>query len=194
MSPGGPKEAYDAVKPYLEKWAAKTPQGEPCVEYIGPGGSGHYVKMIHNGIEHGHLSIICEARALLHSQLGLSNEEIADMFEQWTRKGPLRGSFLLGIGYKGLRRKEGDGVKDKRGIVEGIEDKVTQDVDKSEGTGTWSTKVSCGSTPLRPPRLCPVDEQGSRSRRSPSDTSPPRLLRPLTSSASSRPTSVSGSQ
>jgi len=140
MSPGGTKEAYAIAEPYLKKWAAKTPNGEPCVEYMGPGGAGHYVKMLHNGIEHAHLSIICEVRALLHYQLGLSNDEIAQMFENWCNKGPLRGNFLIGIGYKGLRFKEGDGIKDERGIVESFEDKVTQDVDRSEGTGTWSTR------------------------------------------------------
>lgn len=93
-------------------------------------------------LEHAHLSIISETRGLLHHQLGMSNDEIADLFESWFKEGPLRGNFLIGIGYKGLRFKRGDGIKDERGIVEGIEDKVTQDVDLSEGTGTWSTMVS----------------------------------------------------
>jgi len=99
-------------------------------------------------IEHAHLSILCEIRGLLYHQLGMTNDEIADLFEQWYndkvcsrgRKGcvliiqsdKLRGNFLIGIGFKGLRFKEGDGIKDDRGIVEGIEDKVTQDVDLSE--------------------------------------------------------------
>jgi 6-phosphogluconate dehydrogenase len=64
------------------------------------------------------------------------------MFETWFKDGPLRGNYLVGIGYKGLRFKEGDGIKDDNGIVEEFEDKVTQDVDRSEGTGTWSTRVS----------------------------------------------------
>jgi hypothetical protein len=79
----------------------------------------------------------------------LTNDEIANMFEAWSKSGPLRGNFLVGIGYRGLRFKEGDGIEDERGIIEGIEDKVTQDVDKSEGTGTWSTKVSIASVPVR---------------------------------------------
>ncbi|WWC66396.1 6-phosphogluconate dehydrogenase (decarboxylating) [Kwoniella pini CBS 10737] len=140
-SPGGTEEAWKVIKPYLETWAAKTPEGEPCVLHMGPGGAGHYVKMIHNGIEHAHLSILCEVRGLLHDQLNLSNDEISDLFESWWKDGPLRGNFLIGIGFKGLRFKEGGGIKDaKDGIVEKIEDKVTQDVDLSEGTGTWSTK------------------------------------------------------
>ena len=113
--------------------------------------------MIHNGIEHAHLSILCEVRALLAYQFGLSNDKISDYFERWYKEGPLRGNYLIGIGYKGLRFKEGDGIEDQRGIVEGYEDKVTQDVDLSEGTGTWSTMVSR--------LLCmsfPVDNAGSR--------------------------------
>lgn len=104
--------------------------------------------MLHNGIEHAHLSIISETRALLHHQLGMSNDDIADLFESWYKEGPLRGNFLIGIGYKGLRFKRGDGITDERGIVEEIEDKVTQDVDLSEGTGTWSTRVSHYSVSL----------------------------------------------
>ena len=92
--------------------------------------------MLHNGIEHGHLSVLCEIRGLLHHQLGMSNDDIADLFEQWFKDGMLRGNFLIGIGYRGLRFKRGDGIKDQRGIVEGIEDKVTQDVDKSEVCAT----------------------------------------------------------
>jgi len=103
--------------------------------------------------EHAHLSILCEIRGLLYHQLGMTNDEIADLFEQWyndkvsfpakmgrsltVQSDMLRGNFLVGIGFKGLRFKEGDGIKDDRGIVEGIEDKVTQDVDLSE--------VSCQS-------------------------------------------------
>ena len=102
-----------------------------------------------SALEHAHLSILCEIRALLHYQIGMTNDEIANIFESWNKSGPLRGNFLVGIGHKGLRFKEGDGIEDERGIVEGIEDKVTQDVDKSEGTGTWSTKVR--SPPLTVP-------------------------------------------
>jgi 6-phosphogluconate dehydrogenase len=78
------------------------------------------------------------------------------MFEKWYTNGPLRGNFLVGIGFKGLRFKEGDGIKNKKGIVEDFEDKVTQDVDKSEGTGTWSTRVSPGTTMLKSRKL-PID-------------------------------------
>ncbi|KAK8866062.1 6-phosphogluconate dehydrogenase (decarboxylating) [Kwoniella newhampshirensis] len=140
MSPGCSPEAWDYLKPYLEKWAAKAPNGEPCVLHMGGGGAGHYVKMIHNGIEHAHLSILCEIRSLLKHQLGYTNDEISVLFESWWKEGPLRGNFLVGIGYKGLKFKDGDGLHEEEGIVEGMEDKVTQDVDKSEGTGTWSTK------------------------------------------------------
>lgn len=103
--------------------------------------------MLHNGIEHAHLSILCEIRGLLHHQLGLSNDDIADMFEGWYKDGPLRGNFLIGIGYKGLRFKRGDGIEDERGIVEGVEDKVTQDVDKSEVSTRYY--LSCHSNLIR---------------------------------------------
>ncbi len=119
-------------------------------------------------IEHAHLSILCEIRSILHYQIGITNDEIANIFEGWSTSGPLRGNFLVGIGHKGLRFKEGDGIKDERGIVEGIEDKITQDVDQSEGTGTWSTKVS--HPPIRATILI------RHNRRSPNDTS---LLQPL---------------
>ena len=72
----------------------------------------------------------------------MTNDEISSLFASWVKSGPLRGNFLLDIGAKGLKFKKGHGLEDERGIVEGIEDKVTQDVDLSEGTGTWSTGVS----------------------------------------------------
>ncbi|KAL7421784.1 hypothetical protein Q5752_003555 [Cryptotrichosporon argae] len=142
MSPGCTDETYEKIKGHLEKWCARTPDGDPCVRRMGPGGAGHYVKMLHNGIEHAHLSILAEIHGLLEHQLGLTNFEIADLLESWTtsKTHPLRGNYLIDIGYKALRFTKGDGIEDKRGIVERIEDKVTQDVDLSEGTGTWSTR------------------------------------------------------
>lgn len=78
------------------------------------------------------MSVLCEVRGLLAHQLDISNDRIAALFETWHKSGPLRGNYLVGIGSKALRFKEGDGIKDERGIVEGIEDKVTQDADYSE--------------------------------------------------------------
>ncbi|KAL7417270.1 6-phosphogluconate dehydrogenase [Mrakia frigida] len=138
MSAGGEREAYDIVEPLLKKWAAKTPSGDSCVGLVGPRGSGNFVKMIHNGIEQGHLSVFAEVRSLLRHQLSLSNFEIADIFEKWSAEGELRGNYLLNIAVKALKFTKGDGVENEEGVVEGIEDKITQDVDNSEGTGVWT--------------------------------------------------------
>lgn len=156
MSPSGTREAFEKVRPRLEKWAAKDRDGKPCVTYIGPGGSGHYVKMLHNGIEQGHLSILAEAHHLLHWTAGLSNDEIADIFDEWNGtkelesvKGEgqvggqgkeLADNFLIKLGADVMRFKKGDGLDLKEGIVDGIDDKVTQDIDNSEGTGVWSIR------------------------------------------------------
>ncbi|KIJ52385.1 hypothetical protein M422DRAFT_156207 [Sphaerobolus stellatus SS14] len=144
MSPGGEKDAYALVEPLLKKWAAKTPSGEACVKYIGPGGAGHFVKMIHNGIEQGMLSVVCEAYAFLHQCLALSNDDIANIFESWNNNGELKGNYLVKIGAEALRFKKGDGAENSAGIVNDIDDKVTQDVDNSEGTGVWSMKAWAG--------------------------------------------------
>src|SRR5699024_3808802 len=86
IMPGGQKEAYDLVAPILEQIAAKAPSdGEPCVTYIGPNGAGHYVKMVHNGIEYGDMQLIAEAYDLLRHAVGLSVEEIADIFREWNK-------------------------------------------------------------------------------------------------------------
>ncbi|MGO1919024.1 MAG: NAD(P)-binding domain-containing protein, partial [Alkalibacterium gilvum] len=84
IMPGGQKEAYDLVAPILEKIAAKAPaDGEPCVTYIGPNGAGHYVKMVHNGIEYGDMQLIAESYDLMKNMVGLSNEEAAEVFKEW---------------------------------------------------------------------------------------------------------------
>jgi len=140
MSPGGTREAYDKAAPLLKKWAAQY-KGQPCVEYIGKRGAGHQVKCLHNGIEQGMLSVICEAYGLLDHVLKLSHEEIKGIFAEWeSEKGLLHGCYLIGIGERILSFKEGDGLKNSKGVVDDIEDKVTQDVDNSEGTGVWSQR------------------------------------------------------
>lgn len=135
MSPGGDRSAYDRIEPLLKDWAAKDKNGKPCVTYCGPGGAGHYVKMVHNGIEQGELSVLAEAYTLLHKTLGISNDEISKIFAAWNEKGELSNNFLVNLGALITSFKEGeDGkLKDKAGIVDDIADKVTQDVDDSEG-------------------------------------------------------------
>lgn len=89
LMPSGDDKALDLLMPLLQKIAAKDDQGRPCVTKIGSGGSGHYVKMIHNGIEHGVMSVLCEAWALMDTCLGISGNEIGEVFEAWNRQGEL---------------------------------------------------------------------------------------------------------
>ncbi|USW48946.1 Putative 6-phosphogluconate dehydrogenase, NAD(P)-binding domain superfamily [Septoria linicola] len=126
MCPGTDSETFDIVLPLLEKAAAKAPDGTPCVGRIGTGGAGHYCKMIHNGIEHGMMSAICEIWSIMTKGLGMSQDEIGDVFSQWNESGELQGTFLIRIGAEICKTKD-----DK-------EDKVVQDVCGEEGTGIWS--------------------------------------------------------
>lgn len=131
IMPGGQKEAYDLVAPILEKIAAKAPaDGEPCVTYIGPNGAGHYVKMVHNGIEYGDMQLIAESYHILKDVIGLSNEEIADVFKEWNT-GDLD-SFLIEITADALTKKDpetGDHMID-----------VIMDRAGNKGTGKWTSQ------------------------------------------------------
>jgi 6-phosphogluconate dehydrogenase len=88
MCPGGDQSALQEVLPLLEKVAAKDKNGKSCVGIVGKGGSGHYVKMVHNGIEHGMMSAICEAWGIMRS-MGMGYEEIGRIFEHWNSSGEL---------------------------------------------------------------------------------------------------------
>ncbi|KAH9258320.1 6-phosphogluconate dehydrogenase (decarboxylating) [Batrachochytrium salamandrivorans] len=105
LMPGGPKEAYDRIAPIITAVAAQTSTGA-CTTYIGPDGSGNYVKMVHNGIEYGDMQLISEAYTILKSVGGLSNQEIAEVFDDWN-KGELD-SFLVEITAKILAKKDED--------------------------------------------------------------------------------------
>lgn len=89
LMPSGDDWALDALMPLLSKIAAKDEQGRACVTHVGPGGSGHYVKMVHNGIEHGVMSALCETWGLMDQCLKMSGDEIGDVFDQWNSEGPL---------------------------------------------------------------------------------------------------------
>ncbi|HEY4291897.1 NADP-dependent phosphogluconate dehydrogenase [Luteibacter sp.] len=130
IMPGGPRDAYDLVEPILTEIAARAPDGEPCVIYIGPGGSGHYVKMVHNGIEYGDMQLIAESYAVLKHVASLSNVELADVYREWN-EGELD-SFLIEITSKIFRRKD-----DKSGkmLVDMILDRAAQ-----KGTGKWTSQ------------------------------------------------------
>ena len=89
MCPGGEETALNLILPLLEKVAARDGRGKPCVAKIGSGGSGHYVKMIHNGIEHGMMSSIAEAWQIMNLCLGMTYDEIGDELEKWNSQGEL---------------------------------------------------------------------------------------------------------
>jgi 6-phosphogluconate dehydrogenase len=99
IMPGCSKDAWQIVQPILQSIAAKV-DGEPCCQWVGEQGSGHYVKMVHNGIEYGDMQIICEAYQLLSEGLGLSADEIQNIFAQWN-KGVLN-SYLIEITTNGF--------------------------------------------------------------------------------------------
>ena len=129
MMPGGPKAAYDRVQPMLEAIAAKV-NGEPCVAYIGAGSSGHYVKMVHNGIEYGIMQLLAEVYDLLHRGIGLTNPELADLFDRW-HQGELN-SFLMEITAKIFRKID---PKTGKHLVD-----VILDVARQKGTGKWTSQ------------------------------------------------------
>ena len=126
IMPGGPASTWDVMRPIFESIAAKV-DGAPCVVHIGPGGAGHYVKMIHNGIEYGDMQLICEAYALLKAA-GLSNEELADTFLQWN-EGELQ-SYLIQITGVALQQRD---AATGQAVVDLILDKAGQ-----KGTGQWT--------------------------------------------------------
>ena len=132
LMPGGQKEAYDLVAPILKQIAAKAPEdGEPCVAYIGPNGAGHYVKMVHNGIEYGDMELIAESYDLMKRVLHMSNAEIAATFDEW-RHTELN-SYLIDITAEILTRKDDLGTG--KDIIDVILDRAG-----NKGTGKWSSQ------------------------------------------------------
>src|SRR6188474_311371 len=129
LMPGGDRESYEHLRPILEKIAAKAEEdGKPCVTYIGSGGSGHFVKMVHNGIEYGDMQLIAEAYDLLKHGVGLSSAELADTIAEWN-EGDLK-SFLIEITAKLVNFKDDQGSR--KVLVDLILDKAGQ-----KGTGKW---------------------------------------------------------
>lgn len=131
IMPGGAPPAWPIIKDILQSVAAKLDDGTPCCEWIGPGGSGHFVKMVHNGIEYGDMQLISEAYCLLKTRLGLDNEAMAMIFDHWN-KGDLD-SFLISITADILRypAEEGGYLLDK-----------ILDVAGQKGTGKWSVETA----------------------------------------------------
>lgn len=126
LMPGGSDAAWPHIKEIFQKTAAQS-DGEPCCDWVGQEGAGHYVKMVHNGIEYGDMQLISEAYDILRRGLGLSGDEIADIFEQWN-KGVLD-SFLIEITVTILRYKDQDGQP----MLDKILDSAGQ-----KGTGKWT--------------------------------------------------------
>ncbi len=131
MMPGGDKAAYEIMKPVFEAIAAKV-DGVPCVTYIGPGSAGHFVKMVHNGIEYGLMQLIAETYDIMKKGLQLDNEAIGQVFTQWN-EGRLQ-SFLLDI-TKDIFAYKAPGTDHL--LVDDIKDEA-----KAKGTGKWTSQVS----------------------------------------------------
>jgi len=130
MMPGGPREAWDALAPILRAMAAKAEDGDPCVAYMGPRGAGHYVKMVHNGIEYGDMQLIAEVYDVLSRAAGLSAREIAEIFAKWN-EGELK-SYLIEITARVLERVDPESGKP---LVDVILDEAQQ-----KGTGKWMSQ------------------------------------------------------
>ena len=132
MMPGGSREAWPIVRPIFLSIAAKAADGTPCCDWIGPDGSGHFVKMIHNGIEYGDIELICECYQLMRDCLGMSNREMQETFARWN-KGEL-GSYLLGITAQILGKQE---PADGSFLIDSILDTAGQ-----KGTGKWTVQAA----------------------------------------------------
>ncbi len=127
LMPGGSRESWEMIAPIFRKIAAQV-DGEPCCRYMGPDGAGHYVKMVHNGIEYGDMQLICEAYAILKNVLGMDAPQLAETFTEWN-KGELD-SYLIEITSQIFRKLDPDTGKP---LVDVILDKAGQ-----KGTGIWT--------------------------------------------------------
>ena len=131
IMPGGPPETWDMVEDLLKAIAAKAPEdGKSCVTYLGPRGAGHYVKMVHNGIEYGDMQLIAEAYAILSGALGLEAAELAGIFTEWNQG--VLDSYLIEITAKIFAKKDDD---TGQSLVDLVLDKAAQ-----KGTGKWTSQ------------------------------------------------------
>jgi len=127
LMPGGSPNAWESVKDVFQKIAAHTDDGEPCCDWVGENGAGHFVKMTHNGIEYGDIQMICETYQMMKEGLGMTNQEMHDVFTEWN-KGELD-SYLIEITRDILAYKDEDGNE----VVDLILDTAGQ-----KGTGKWT--------------------------------------------------------
>ena len=133
LMPGGTREAYQEIEPIVTKIAAQVDDG-PCVTYIGPKGSGHYVKMVHNGIEYGDMQLIAEAYDLLKNVAGLSNAQLHEVFAEWSQTDELN-SFLIDITTDIF--KQADDLSGSGELIDYIVDSAGQ-----KGTGRWTAMTA----------------------------------------------------
>jgi 6-phosphogluconate dehydrogenase len=133
IMPGGDPDAWPLVKPIFQAIAAKVPDGTPCCDWVGPEGAGHFVKMVHNGIEYGDMQLICEAYHLLRELLGMEPAALRDVFDRWN-KGPLD-SYLIEITRDILGYVD---PESRRPMVDLILDAAGQ-----KGTGKWTVISAC---------------------------------------------------
>jgi len=127
MMPGGSPKAWESVKPIFQAICAKTPEGEPCCDWVGENGAGHFVKMTHNGIEYGDMQMICETYQMMKEGLGMSNQKMQEVFAEWN-EGELD-SYLIEITRDILGYKDEDGNE----VIDLILDTAGQ-----KGTGKWT--------------------------------------------------------
>ena len=127
LMPGGSPKAWEHVKPIFQKIAARTDDGQPCSDWVGENGAGHFVKMVHNGIEYGDMQMICETYQIMAEGLGMTNQQMHDVFAEWD-KGELN-SYLIEITRDILACKDEDGNE----VIDLILDTAGQ-----KGTGKWT--------------------------------------------------------
>ncbi len=132
IMPGGNPKAWELIKPAFQAIAAKTDDGAPCCEWVGNGGAGHFVKMVHNGIEYGDMQLICEAYLLMEHLLGMTTDEMKDVFNEWNKTE--LNSYLIEITRDILEKKDPETGKP---MVDVILDKAEQ-----KGTGKWASQVA----------------------------------------------------
>ena len=127
LMPGGSPAAWDEIRPILQAICAKTADGSPCCDWVGEGGAGHFVKMVHNGIEYGDMQLICEAYQLMRDCLGMTSEEMGEVFSRWNETE--LDSYLIEITADILRHRENGEI-----TLEKILDAAGQ-----KGTGKWTS-------------------------------------------------------
>lgn len=132
IMPGGNPDAWRLIKPIFQAIAAKVPDGQPCCDWVGNGGAGHFVKMVHNGIEYGDMQMICEAYFLMENVLGLTTEEMHQVVAEWNR-GELN-SYLIEITSNIMKKKDQETGKPMIHVI--------LDTAGQKGTGKWTSQVA----------------------------------------------------